>query len=427
MSAEKSTGKLGFLATWSMAVGGMVGGGIYTVLGVVIEIAGHWMWLSFIIAGLIAWASAFSYARLSAKFGEGGGAFIFLREINRDGFAGSLSWVLIVGYVLTISVYAFTFGHYFGNAVGLGAVMSRIAALVIIGALILVNLRGVGQAAGVEIATVWGGIIILVGLAVIGLSYWQPAQLGQGIESHGIVSALIGGASVFMAYEGFQLLSYDYSEIENPDKNLFRGLMLAVPAVIGIYLAVALGATMLVGAGTMIEQKDIALAIAGQTAAGTVGLWLITLAAAFSTGSAINSTLFATARLADEVAEDGELPELIEHTNSNGIPDRAVIGLGAVSAILASFGSLATLVEAASLAFLFTFTIVNGLAFRQLDENRWLPALGAAGAGIAAITLTLRLIRNAPVALAFLAVLIAFAIFGRPIILRHTRTANVEG
>lgn len=426
MSNGNNDGKLGLLATWSMAVGGMVGGGIYTVLGVVLDIAGRWMWLSFIIAGLIAWASAYSYARLSAKFGESGGAFIFLREIDQEGLAGSLSWVLIVGYVLTISVYAFTFGHYFGNAVGLSALLSRIAALAIIGVLIFVNLQGAGQAANLEIATVWGGIVILVGLAVIGLSHWQPAQLSQGIQSRGIVSALVGGASVFMAYEGFQLLSYDYDDIENPDKNLFRGLMLAVPAVIGIYIAVALGATTLVGAGTMIEQKDIALAVAGQTAAGAVGLWLITLAAAFSTGSAINSTLFATARLAREVAEDGELPQAVEHTNSSGIPDRAVIGLGAVAAILASTGSLSALVEAASLAFLFTFMIVNGLAVQQLDKNRWVPALGAVGAGSAAVTLALRLAHETPVALAFLAVLVAFAIFGRPIILRHTTTDTSE-
>ena len=166
------------------------------------------------------------------------------------------------------------------------------------------------------------------------------------------------------------------------------------------------------------------MAVAGQSAAGIIGLWLITLAAAFSTGSAVNSTLFATARLADKVAEDGELPAIVEHTNSNGIPDRAVIGLGAIAAVLASMGSLSTLVEAASLAFLFTFTTVNGLALQQLDKNRWLPALGAAGAGIAAITLTLRLVREAPMALAFLGVLVAFAVVGRPIILRHVRTED---
>jgi len=45
--------------------------------------------------------SAHSYSQLALKYNEGGGAFTFLRKINHEGFAGSLSWVLILGYILT--------------------------------------------------------------------------------------------------------------------------------------------------------------------------------------------------------------------------------------------------------------------------------------------------------------------------------------
>nr|MBF0222848.1 hypothetical protein [Desulfobulbaceae bacterium] len=107
MNQPKS--KLGFNVTWSMAVGGMVDGGIFLTLGVVVGIAGAWAWLSFAAAGLIALAAGYSYVKLATHYGEGGGAFTFLREINADELAGSLSWVLIVGYVLTNAVYAFTF------------------------------------------------------------------------------------------------------------------------------------------------------------------------------------------------------------------------------------------------------------------------------------------------------------------------------
>lgn len=124
--------KLGFNATWSMAVGGMVGGGIFSTLGVVVVIAGAWAWLSFVAAGLVALAAGYSYVKLATHYGEGGGAFIFLREINRWGFAGSLSWVLIVGYVLTNSVYALTFGAYLGNVIGAGQWFPRVAAAAIL-------------------------------------------------------------------------------------------------------------------------------------------------------------------------------------------------------------------------------------------------------------------------------------------------------
>ena len=62
--------KMGFNATWSMAVGGMVGGGIFSVLGVVIAIAGQWAWLSFVLAGLLALATGDSYTRLTTRCGS---------------------------------------------------------------------------------------------------------------------------------------------------------------------------------------------------------------------------------------------------------------------------------------------------------------------------------------------------------------------
>lgn len=90
-----------------------------------------------------------------------------------------------------------------------------------------------------------------------------------------------------------------------------------------------------------------------------------------------NATLFATARLTYRVAEDGELPAILEHTNAAGIPDRAVVVLGTAAAVLAALGTLTTLVEAASLSFLFTFTVVCGLAFLQRAGLQVITGLGA--------------------------------------------------
>jgi len=412
--------KMGFNATWSMAVGGMVGGGIFSVLGVVVLLAGKWAWLSFTIAGLIALATAYSYSKLAEKFGEGGGAFTFLREVNYQGFAGSLSWVLIFGYILTISVYAFTFGHYIAHVFDFGAWTPRACALAVVFVLTAVNLRGVGGSALVEVVTVWGKLIILLSLGAFGLWKWQPEQLTVGIESHGILGALIGAASVFMAYEGFQLLAYDYEDIRDPKKTLPKAIISAVIAVLIVYVLVALGATMLVGARTIVESKEVAIAVAGRQALGLWGLGLATVAAAFSTGSAINATLFATARLMHEVAKDRELPPLLCHRNKNGVPDRPVMFIGLTGALLAVAGSLEMLVEAASLTFLFTFTAVNVIAFFQIGNHRWIFVLGAAGAGIACVLLVGRLIIEAPVALGLLALIGFTAAFGRPRINRWT-------
>jgi amino acid transporter len=402
-----------------MAVGGMVGGGIFSTLGVVVGITGSLAWLSFVLAGVIALLAGYSYVMLAKIYGEGGGAFTFLREVHQETFAGSLVWVLILGYVLTNAVYAFTFGEYIGHVLPLGASGARVTAIAILTVFVVVNLRGSGEAGGVEVLLVWFKLAVLLGLATFGLSRWDPSALSRGVPNGNLGQAMLGAASVFMAYEGFQLLTYDYDEIHDPERTLPRALMSAIVVVIGVYVAVALGTAMLIGADRVVEVKEVALSIAGQEALGVAGLATVTVAAAFSTGSAINATLFATARLSHEVAVAGELPEAMEHRNRQGVPDRAVISLGVLAMLFATVGSLSDLVESASLAFLFTFSVVCGLAFVERAGLRILTGPGAVGAAGAAVVLAIRLSMNAPLALALFGVMVLFAAVGRPLLLRH--------
>jgi amino acid transporter len=414
-------GKLGWNATWCMAVGGMVGGGIFSVLGVVVHLAGALAWLSFIFAGLIALATAYSYVYLAAHYREPGGAFLFLRKINQPGIAGSFSWVLIIGYVLTMSVYAYTFGHYLGEVVGLDFITVRIAMAAIIATLVVVNLLGVGESAWLEITTVWGKLAVLVGLGIIGLVYWNPANLSQGVKTSGFDAAIVGGASIFMGYEGFQLLAYDYHIIRNPERTLKTAVLSAVGAVICVYVLVALGSASLVGAQALVQKKEVSLAIAGQKALGTSGKWLVSLAAVFSTASAINATLFATARLGRTVSDRGELPQAVGRLNRQGIPHVSLVTLGVLSAVLAVIGSLSGLVEVASLTFLITFATVNILAAKTLPKRRWIPVAGAAGALLSTVLLSMKLIKTDPLALVVLVVLILLSVFVRPYLVADNR------
>ncbi|PKQ16505.1 MAG: amino acid permease [Actinobacteria bacterium HGW-Actinobacteria-7] len=417
---------MGFNATWSMAVGGMVGGGIFTVLGVIIALAGSLAWLSFLLGGIIAFCTGYSYTSLSTKFQSGGGAFDFLRQAKLADFAGGLSWVLIMGYALTISVYGYTFGHYLNAVVGAGSWLPKVAAATLIVTLVGVNLLGVGQAAWLEIVTVWGKLAVLLGLAAWGLVKFNPANIAYPEASpNGIPGALIGAAAIFMAYEGFQLLTYDYADIRDADRTLPRATLSAIVAVIVIYIMVTLGAASLVGAGQLVAQKEIALAAAGQAAFGTAGLVLVSIAAVFSTASAINATLFATARLARRVATDGELPAFFCHLNARRMPDRSLIVLGLAGAGLAVVGNLSNLVEAASLVFLFTFVIVNVAAYREHVQRLWLPAIGAVLGTMAFIGLVIRLAMTQPLALVAIGGISAFAVGGQ-LVKRSRRRRGIQ-
>lgn len=427
-NASESSGKLSWNGTYCMAVGGMVGGGIFSVLGIVIAIAGSWAWAAFVLAGVIALLAALNYVALTTRWHQGAGSYGYLRRLHHQRAAGMLAWVLVVGYVLTVSVYAFTFGHYLSTVLGLGTgLWPRVFGVSIVAVLVLVNLRGVGDSQKLEEITVWGKLAILLGLGAIGLWRFEPANLFEGVPGGGgLVGVLIGTASVFMAYEGFQLLTYDYDEIEDADRTLPRAVPPAIISVTVTYVVVCLGAASLVGAGALTEQKEVALAAAGQAAFGTAGLVIVTIGAVFSTGSAINATLFATARLTRDVAVAGDYPAWVGRTNERGVPDRAVIVLGVVAAVLAAFGGLTTLVEAASLVFLLTFSVVGGIAWRQGIGHRPVAVAGCLMAGVAALVLTGRLALESPWALAALVALVAVTMIAQPRIARRERGTQVD-
>ena len=129
--------------------------------------------------------------------------------------------------------------------------------MAIIALFVALNLRGVGEAGGVEVFLVWFKMVVLVGLAGFGLARWRPELMSEGATDAGIGAALFGAASIFMAYEGFQLLTYDYDDIRDPDRTLPRAVLSGIVVVTFVYILVAIGTAMLVGAGRIVENEEV--------------------------------------------------------------------------------------------------------------------------------------------------------------------------
>lgn len=386
--SEKSDGALGFNAAWSMAVGGMIGGGIFATLGVVIEVAGEGAWISFLIGGLIALATGHSYAALTLETGQSGGIYRFLKELGYRRSAQWAAWILVLGYTLTVSVYAYTFGAYMANALGGPAWMPQALAVASILVLAGINIMGAGEASIVEIIAVCGKLMILAGLAMFGLWQWDTAQLSLA-QPPGWFGAVIGAGTVFMAYEGFQLLSYDYEEMRNREWMMPRVMPIAILTALFVYIGVALGVPMLIGAQAVIDQREVALATAGRAALGTPGFVAVTLAAAFSTASAINATLFATARLARSVAMEGQMPDIFAREDKEGVPYAGILLISAVALALAVLGGLGDLVKGASVVFLVVFGLVNVIALKKRIARPVIAWFGCIGAAFAAVVLAI--------------------------------------
>ena len=373
---EAKSGRLGPWAVWAIAVGGMVGGGIFSTLGVVISSAGKWAALSFVLGGLVAYATGHSLAALTVDSDKSGGIYTFLRDLKYTGTAKFSAWVLLAGYVLTCAVYAYTFGAYLGTALGGPVWLPKAMAALAIVSMAAINLRGAGQAAGVEIAIVVVKLAILTALAGFGLSKFDAANLEIAAQP-GLIGIVIGAASVFMAYEGFELLAYDYDEMQDRKRTITKVMPLAIGSAALIYVMVAIAVPMLTGTKAVIADGEVALSNAGKAAFGRAGLISVTIAAALSTASAINATLFSSARLAKEVAADGSLPRQLGNSNSQGSPYWAVLTLSALALTLALIGGLDGLVSGASIVFLLVFGTLNALAVRRNVGSRWITLAGA--------------------------------------------------
>ncbi|BBC72430.1 amino acid permease [Altererythrobacter sp. B11] len=379
-------GQLSLGQSWAIGVGGMIGGGIFSTLGVVIAVAGQWAWASFLIGGLIAMATGHCMSSLTVAGDKAGGIYRFLRDAGFARVAKLSAWVLILGYTLTCAVYAATFGSYLANALGGPHWLPGAMAAAAIILLALVNLRGAGEAAGLELAIVVGKLVILVGLAAMGLARFDAASLAVA-DPPGWFGAVVGAASVFMAYEGFELLAYDYDEMADRKRQIRRVMPLTIGTAIAVYIAVALAVPMLTGTAAIVADGEVALAKAGQAALGEPGLLVVTLAAALSTGSAINATLFSTARLAREVAVEDELPQAFARQNRAGAPYFGVMVIAAAALALAVIGGLAALVTGASVVFLLVFGTVNLLSWRKSRAHPAIAAFGTIGAFAATLLL----------------------------------------
>jgi hypothetical protein len=92
--------------------------------------------------------------------------------------------------------------------------------------------------------------------------------------------------------------------------------------------------------------------------------------------------------------------------------------MAGLAAVLATIGSLDSLVDAASLIFLITFAFVNYISFQQKMKYKLLSLIGSVACLIAIILSSYEQFQNRPIPLIILLVLITLVLIGRPFILR---------
>ncbi len=398
----------------SIGIGGMVGGGIFAVLGEAVSLAHGATFVAFFTAGFVALLTSYSYAKLSVYYQNRGGTVVFVdNAFKKNILSGSVNLMLWLSYLVTISLYATAFASYGGTFLKNGTNLYVEQGLIFIAIFLpmLINLISASFVSKSESIIVFIKVTLLILIIASGAIYIEPERLSptHWESPLGIVTA---GMIIFVAYEGFELIANASEDIINPTVNLPRAFYGSVVIVILLYVLISIVTVGVVPESQLLDAKDYALAIAAKPALGQVGFTIVAIAALLSTFSAINATIYGNARLGFFLANTGELPQILSK-EKNGIPNIGVWTTSILSFFLAISIPLTEIAIIASAGFLLIFAIVNISAFKlakEIKANRLILFLSILCSILALITLLFHTYSSNPKAVVIFTIFIVFSL-----------------
>ena len=113
MPYKKREKKFGLAEATSIGVGGIIGAGIFSLLGIASTVTGTHTYLAFLIAGVLALFCAYSFGKLGARFQSSGGPVEYLVQgMGENTYTSTLNFLLWLGYIVVNALYARAFGEY---------------------------------------------------------------------------------------------------------------------------------------------------------------------------------------------------------------------------------------------------------------------------------------------------------------------------
>ena len=378
------TKKIGLKEAMSIGIGGMVGGGIFAVLGLAVSLGKGGTPVSFLIAGIIALITSYSYVKLSLSFPDRGGTVKFINQgFGKNIFSGGINNLLWVSYIIMLSLYSSAFGSYAPNLweiTGDKVLDSHIYLSSIIILATLINYYSIKVVGKIESYAVIIKLVILISFVFIGAYglFGNPNFHQLAISNwESPLKLLTAGMVIFVAYEGFELIANASPDIKNPEKNIPKAYYYSVIFVIILYVVIAFITVGSLDFSQIATAQDYVLAEAAKPMLGQIGFTIITIAALISTFSAINASIYGGSRVSYEIAEDDELPH--EFTAKLWNQPIGLLITATLTLIAANTLKLENISIAGSIGFLSIFAIVNLVGYRlseKINGNKIIPLLG---------------------------------------------------
>lgn len=385
VSARQSHSKLRPTLTWvhlvSLGIGGIVGTGIYTLIGVGAGLAGPAVILSFVVAGLVCACAALAYTEMSTMMPMAGSAYTYSYVALGELPAWFVGWTLILEYTVVCSVVAVGWSGYAGgfiHSMGLNIPDALLAGPWVAGGVInlpaiVISLAVAGllaagsrESATVNIILVFVKLVALATFITLAIpafdtKNFEPfAPYGFGATEVGNAKyGMMGAAAlIFFAFYGFDAVSTAAEEAKNPSRDLKIGIIGSMVACTLIYMVVA--------AAAIGSTRTEALAASGEPLAmvlrnlnhPTAARW-IGFAAVIALPTVIMAFMYGQSRIFFVMARDGLLPQRLSAVNEkSGTPVLMTMITGVLVAIIAGFLPLQRIAEVANAGTLVAFIAV---------------------------------------------------------------------
>ena len=390
---------VGLYSAIAMSMSGMMGSGLFTILGFANLTAKSHFPYAFLLAGIAVLFTVYSCAKLSATFSAGGGPAGYIVSAYGNGFiSGWMNTFLYLGFLVSTALYASGFTEFIVVLTGDFFTSFELkligSALVLI--LALVNLLGasiVGFAGLIAIGIVF---FSLIGLSSYGFSQLPLANLS--FSGGPIKDLAIATGMLYINYQGFAVVSSAASSMAEPKKIIPKSMYIAVLLIISLYVVVSFVIIQITPLDLIKADPSNVIGSAANILMGRAGFIAVGVVALLACAAAVNATIFTATRVLGVVVSEHSnmqwLSQVIGHSQTKQLLISSLI----VIALVLGF-PLEIVGKMASMAFLLLFSVISYghiLIRHQTGANPYLLWCGVVINLILFISLLINEIKSSP-------------------------------
>lgn len=354
---------------FSIATGAMISSGIFILPSLAFAMTGPSVFVSYFIAGLLAFAGVLSVSELATAMPKAGGDYFFINRSLGAGvgtISGLLSWFAlslksafgIIG-ITSVAMLFFNLPPFVWSLAGVGLTLF----------FVILNMSGVKEAGKFQVWLVVFLMVIMLSYIVFGaksinMQNFAPFRFAGG------KGVLVTAGFVFVSYGGLIKVASMSEEIANPKKNIPMGLILSLFVTIILYTGMLIVTVGVESPGTLGDPNNLApIANAAKKALGNFGFYAVLLASMLAFVTTANAGIMAASRYPLAMSRDNLLPDLLGNVSkkySTPVPSLLFTGLFIALAILLP---LEILIKAASTVVIMNY-ILSSLAVVILRESK---------------------------------------------------------